>query len=148
MHETRMIPYARPSPVTAVRPGPVAQDMTLAAQAGSGGANLVAVPHTDRLAVASAVCGLTAFVPVFSQIVGLVLGIVSLLRIRRARRAGVAVRGKWWAAAGIASSGFALVLWLGIMATYAAVGSSLTHTSQAFKPLLNGTPARHVQFRR
>ena len=36
MQEARMIPHARPSPVTAVTPGPVAQDMALAAQALAG----------------------------------------------------------------------------------------------------------------
>lgn len=145
MHGPPPIPYTRPTPVT---PGPHAQSPALAKQPVEGGANLAAAPRTDRLAIASAVCGLTAFVPVVSQLVGLVLGVISLLRIRRARRAGVAVGGTSWAAAGIASSGFALLLWLGIMAAYAAVGSSLSHTTNAFQPLLHGAPTGHVSVRK
>lgn len=147
MHEPSPIPYSRPTPVTAVTIEPIPQNVTLAPPPVAGGANLAAAPRTDRLAIASAVCGLTAFVPVVSQLVGLVLGVISLLRIRRARRAGVAVGGTSWAAAGIASSVFALLLWLGIMAAYAAVGSSLSHATNAFQPLLHGAPTQHVWVR-
>lgn len=148
MHGPPPIPCARPMPVVPVTTEPVPQNMTLAPLPAAGGANMVAAPRTDRLAIASAVCGLTAFIPVVSQLVGLVLGIISLLRIRRARRAGVAVGGTGWAAAGIASSGFALLLWLGIMAAYATVGSSLAHTTNAFQPLLRGAPTQHALVRK
>ena len=73
MHGPPPIPYTRPTPVT---PGPHAQSPALAKQPVEGGANLAAAPRTDRLAIASAVCGLTAFVPVVSQLVGLVLGLL------------------------------------------------------------------------
>ena len=143
MHGPPPIPYARPTPVTTETFEPVRQNVTLAPRPATDGAILVVPPRTDRLAIASAVCGLTAFIPVVSQIVGLVLGIISLLRIRRARRAGATVGGLGWAAAGIASSGFALLLWLGIMAAYATVGSSLAHTTNAFQPLLQGATSQH-----
>ena len=148
MHGPPPIPYARPTPVTPVTFEPVPQNVTLIPLPAASGANLVAAPRTDRLAIASAVCGLTAFVPIFSQLVGLVLGVISLLRIRRARRAGVVVGGTGWAAAGIVSSGFALLLWLGIMAAYVAVGSSLTYTTNAFQPLLHEATTQHVGVRK
>jgi hypothetical protein len=90
----------------------------------TGGGDLQRVPAaTDHLAIASAVCGLTALVPVISQVIGLVLGIASLRRIRRARQAGVEVRGKGWALTGIISSGFALLGWIAAFALLFLVGA-------------------------
>ncbi len=87
------------------------------------------LPPREACCVASAVCGLTALVPVFSQIAGLVLGLVGLARIRAARRRGENLRGAGWAIAGLCSSGLMLLCWLGMFAALASVGSVLNKTT-------------------
>ncbi|MHC4234075.1 MAG: DUF4190 domain-containing protein [Planctomycetota bacterium] len=67
--------------------------------------------NTDRIAIASLVCGLTAVIPVVSQVAGVGLGVWALVRIRRLRRAGGPVRGSWAAGAGIVLSAAALICW-------------------------------------
>ena len=99
------------------------------------GGNWPVVGRTDTLAVASAVCGFTAIVPVVSQVMGLALGIASLMRIRRARRYGSPLRGRGWALAGIFSSGFVLLSWIAIFAVMSAVSNSLTHTAHVLGSL-------------
>ena len=86
---------------------------------------------TDKLAVASAVCGFTAVVPVISQVAGLGLGIASLIRIRRAERCGVHLRGRGWALAGIASSGFALLSWIAVVVLFLMVRATFHDVVQA-----------------
>jgi hypothetical protein len=105
-----------------------------------GATVLTAFRRTDPLAVASAICGFTALVPVLSQIAGLALGIASLLRIRRARRAGVPLRGGLWAWMGIGSSGFALLCWLAVFAAFIAIGSSFAHTAGALDHIMPHKP--------
>ena len=68
--------------------------------------------NTDRLAIASLVCGLTAIIPLVSQVAGVGLGIWSLVRIRRVRRAGGTVGGTWAAGTGIAFSAVVLLCWV------------------------------------
>ena len=97
---------------------------------------LTAWRRTEPLAVASAICGFTAFVPVLSQIIGLALGIASLLRIRRARRNGVPMRGALWAWMGIGSSGFVLLCWLAVFAAFVAIGASFQHTAGALDRIM------------
>ena len=87
--------------------------------------------ETDRLAIASAICGFTAIIPVLSQVAGLVLGIAGLVRIRRARQRGIRLRGKLWALAGIFSSGFALLSWIAVLAMLIAVRMSFAHIAGA-----------------
>ena len=81
----------------------------MAAQPARSGSLLA---NTDRLALASLICGLTAIVPVASQVAGLVLGVSSLVRIRRVRRAGGTVGGTWAAWTGIAFSAVVLLCWV------------------------------------
>ena len=88
-------------------------------------------PHTDRLAVASAICGMTAIIPVISQLAGLALGIASLVRIRRARRTGAEVRGTGWALTGIISSGFALLGWVAMVAALLVASSIFSHATDS-----------------
>ena len=66
---------------------------------------------------------------------GLALGIASLVRIRRAGRAGVAVRGRGWALTGIISSGFALVGWVAMVAALLLVGSVFSQTAGSLDAL-------------
>ena len=97
----------------------------------------VAPPRrTDRLAIASAACGLTAFVPVISQVLGLWFGAIGLLRIRRARRQGLDLRGSGWAWTGLISSGIALLGWITLPALLASLGESFTHTTTSLQSLL------------
>ena len=91
---------------------------------------------TEPFAVASAICGMTAIIPVLSQLVGLSLGVVSLVRLRRARRNGIDLAGKGWAIAGIVTSGFALIGWIGFAVALTSVGSSLLGSSDVLNSLL------------
>lgn len=86
---------------------------------------------SDRLAVASAVCGLTAVVPVLFQVAGLVLGVASLVRIRRARRCGLELPGRGWAWVGIISSGFVLLSWVSVLGMLLAASGSMANTVEA-----------------
>ena len=94
----------------------------------------------DRCAVASAVCGLTAIVPVISQVAGLVLGVMALRRIRRARREGLRVGGVGWAVTGILSSGGVLLCWIFIFVVFGVVMSIFTRTSSALQQALSAPP--------
>jgi hypothetical protein len=85
------------------------------------------------MAVASAVCGLTAIVPFVSQIAGLILGVASLGRIRRARRRGVRLGGRGWAVAGIVTSGFVLLCWLVAGVALMAVGQVFSDTTDLMR---------------
>ncbi|MBW7906888.1 MAG: hypothetical protein LC135_07145 [Phycisphaerae bacterium] len=76
--------------------------------------------QVDPLAMASAVCGLTAFVPILSQLAGLVLGVAGLVRIRCARRRGLRRLGIGWAVTGLISSGAALAVWALLAAAFLA----------------------------
>lgn len=85
--------------------------------------------NCDPLALASAACGLTALIPVVSQVLGLVLGVSSLIRIRSARRQGLVRRGTGWAWAGIVSSGFMLLVWGFVVAVLLAVGGTFARVA-------------------
>ena len=104
--------------------------------------------RTDKVAIASTVCGLSAFIPVFSQIIGLFLGVWALFRIRRARRAGHNVRGTGWATAGITGNGFALLGWLALFASFAALKGTLSQTTSHLHPLLSKPAIAHLRVRK
>jgi hypothetical protein len=126
MSELTHVPDARPVSVTA---SPVPSEIPTAHPLGAyaPGAGIVRVPK-DPFAVASAACGLAAIVPILFQVIGLVLGTIGLLRIRRARRNGVRLGGTVWAISGIVTSGFALVCWIGIFVAFNVLGSSLSNS--------------------
>lgn len=132
------VPTARPAGTDCESAGPL--PMPAMPQRGPG--------PTDRLAIASTVCGLTAFIPIFSQLVGLVLGLWALVRIRRARRAGLTVRGRGWAAAGITGNGFALLGWIALFGAFAALKTNLNETTSRLSPLFQIHPAQHVRVRK
>ena len=128
------VPTARPvtPAVTPVAVVPIARGVVH-----GGGVGCVAVKRpTEPLAVASAVCGLTAIIPVVSQLLGLALGVVSLIRLRRARRSGVELAGKCWAITGIVTSGFALLGWIGLAVSLTLLGSSILDSAGALDGLL------------
>ena len=91
---------------------------------------------TDRMAVFSAVCGLTALIPIVSQVIGLLLGIISLRRIRRARRQGVLLPGTGWAVTGLVSSGFTLLGWLAFFALMAVLATTFANSTDSLNSLL------------
>ena len=91
---------------------------------------------TDHLAIASAVCGITAIVPIISQVMGLGLGIASIVRIRRARRAGIERAGTGWALTGIITSGFALLGWIALFSIMAVIGTSMAGSADSLGALL------------
>jgi hypothetical protein len=118
-------------------PGPPPPPLPLATPGG----------HTDKVAVASTICGLTPFIPIFSQLIGLILGVWALFRIRRSRRAGQAVRGRGWATAGIAGNGFVLLGWIALFGAFAALKGTMAETTQKLHPLLK-PPAHHLRVRK
>ena len=127
-HELPAAPAAPPPPPT---PVPPQYGYTYLAPPG-----VQPVQPTDRMAVFSAVCGLTAIIPIVSQIIGLVLGLVSLRRIRRARRHGVLLPGTGWAVTGLISSGFTLLGWLGFFALMALLAGTFSHSADSLGSLL------------
>jgi hypothetical protein len=87
------------------------------------------------LAVASAVCGLTGFVPIIGQVLGVVFGVLSLIRIRRSRATGSALGGAPWAVVGLVSSGAAMLGWIALFLAVSTVSSSLGSTSNLLDTL-------------
>ena len=99
-----------------------------------------AQPPVDRCAVASAICGLTAIIPVVSQLVGVVLGVIALRRLGRARRAGQPLAGWAWAVTGIVSSVFVLLCWIFVIAVLGGVLWMFVKTSAALDQALVPPP--------
>lgn len=121
------VPIARPAKFPTIAPG-------------NGGDTYITTttttqPITDRLAVASAVCGLSGFIPVVSQVAAIVLGVMSLGRIKRARRHGVLVPGRGWATTGIVGGVVSLAGWIAMGGFLALVGSSLSQSTDALDTL-------------
>ncbi len=87
----------------------------------------------------SAVCGLTAVIPIVSQVVGLVLGVVSLGRIRRAKKHGVQLSGMGWTMTGLISSAAALAGWIGFFVVIGVLQAHLSESASALSEL-----ARHT----
>lgn len=131
-------------------PPPIARPVTLAVAvaphevvpvarglAGSNGTRYVVVKtRTEPCAIASAICGLTGIIPIASQLIGLTLGVMSLIRIRRAKRVGTDLAGKGWAITGIVSSGFMLVGWIGFAAVMILLSSSILDSAGVLDSLL------------
>ncbi|MHC5111689.1 MAG: hypothetical protein ACYTHJ_17630 [Planctomycetota bacterium] len=130
------LPYAQPPSQIYQPPGaPPAQPIQPAQHVP---ADLLAAAHaapTDRLAVLSAICGMSAMIPVVSQVAGLVMGILSLRNIKRAANAGLVIDGKGWAWLGISSSAFTLLGWMAFMAALSMIGNSLMDSAGALEQL-------------
>ena len=124
-----------PVPVTRMAPG----EVPLALPVQSAGTLVPAPTKTDGFAVASAICGFVAIIPVVSQIIGLACGVIGLCRIRRARRRGVRVDGARWAVAGIISSGLALLGWIGMFAFLYLLRDNLSDSVGSLQSLLRAT---------
>ncbi len=92
-------------------------------------------PQTDRLAIGSAMMSMFGFIPVVCQVIGLALGAMSLVRIRRAKRRGIMVTGTKWAVAGLAGNGLLLVCWVGIFAVMIGLRAAFSHSSETLQAL-------------
>lgn len=138
MNDLTRIPCARPISMPDM---PVSPDDPTRQALPAGVAPRAPVRNkTEGFAVASAICGFTAFVPLVSQVIGLALGMISLSRIRRARRAGLELAGTRWALAGITSSGFALFCWIAIFVAMGMLGDSLANSAGSLSTLLEQNP--------
>jgi len=138
MNDLTPIPNARPIPLTVTRVAP--NDPTPEALQVGGGPRTLVRRGTEGFAVASAICGFTAIVPLVSQVVGLAFGMISLFRIRRARGAGIELAGTRWALAGITSSGFALFGWIAVFLAMGMLGDSLANSADSLSTLLEQNP--------
>lgn len=124
-----------PVPVTRIVP----DDAPLAVPGQSVGALVPAPIKTDGFAVASAICGFVAIIPIVSQVIGLACGVIGLCRIRRARRVGVRIDGARWAVAGIVSSGFALLCWVGTFVFIYLLRDNLLDSVGSLQSLVRAT---------
>lgn len=91
----------------------------------------------DACAVGSAVCGFTGFIPILTQVIGLTLGIIAMVRVGRARRSGVEIKGMRDAVVGLTMNGLTLVGWIGLFAAMSIVGTSLSGTTDQLTQLLS-----------
>lgn len=137
MNGLEPVPTCRPIPpeVSLVPVPPPLPDVLSRGAVGIGSAPV----KNDGFAVASAVCGFTGIIPIVSQVAGLTLGIMALIRIGRARRAGVPRGGTRWAVAGIVSSGLVLAGWVACFFALSVVGSSLSDITEPLGTLLQQT---------
>ena len=120
---------ARPAPAHTVqqcRPAPTSADLAF-----TPSPIVVYLRQVDPLALASAVCGLTAFIPIVSQLAGIALGAAGLVRIGRPRRRGLARRGVGWGVAGLGSSGAALAVWALLAAAFIAAAAPFRNVGDA-----------------
>ena len=131
MNEPATVPIAHPA-----YPPPPPGPLTPPTYAPPGQYPPPAPQPTDRMAVFSAVCGLTAIIPIVSQIIGLTLGMISLRRIRHARRQGIVLPGAGWAVTGLVSSGFTLLGWLAFFAVMAVLANTFSNSTDSLSSLL------------
>jgi len=97
---------------------------------------------TDPFAIASAIAGITAFIPILSQLAGLVCGAAAIWRIRKARAAGIAARGYGWAAIGLVMSTGALLCWIFTAVMLGWVATQLSTVSGGLDHALAAPAAR------
>jgi hypothetical protein len=98
-------------------------------------------PRTDGMAIGSALMGFFGFVPVVCQVIGVLLGTASLIRIRRARRRGASLAGVKVALIGLTGNVVLLVCWIAILGVMVGLRSVYWHsaeTLQALTPLTSG----------
>lgn len=91
--------------------------------------------QTDQLAIGSVMMSMFGFIPVVCQVIGLALGAMSLVRIRRAKRLGIRVTGTKWAVTGLAGNGLLLVCWIGIFAVMIGLRAVFSHSSETLQAL-------------
>jgi len=138
MNDLTQAPYARPAGTMVT--GISTQHTPVLAASANPAANVPVHKRTDGFAVASAICGFTAIVPLVSQVIGLAFGTLSLARIRRARRTGIELGGAKWALTGIVSSAFTLICWIGIFVAVSLIGSSLSYSVESLNALTPPNP--------
>ena len=87
----------------------------------------------NRLAVTSVVVGAVPIIPILSQIVGVILGLVALRRISQARRAGIDLPGSGCAWAGISLNIISLVGWILMLVLGSFVASNISSSLEALR---------------
>ena len=83
----------------------------------------------DACAVGSAVCGFTGFIPIVTQVIGLILGLLAIGRIRRARLFGQERGGMRHAVVGIITNGATLLIWIFVFVAVSCVFQSISTTA-------------------
>lgn len=94
------------------------------------------LPRTHPAAVASAVFGFTALVPIVCQVAGIIFGIVAIVRINRDRRNGVPTTGTGLAIAGMTVSALALVGWIMLAVVMAGVSTAFSQIDSGLGGIL------------
>ncbi len=87
----------------------------------------------NRLAVTSVVFGAVPIIPILSQIVGVIMGLVALRRISQARRAGIDLPGRGCAWAGISLNIISLVGWILTLVLGSFVASQMSSSLNALR---------------
>ncbi len=164
MPQTEVIPVARPAPPSATQlqsvpdtTQPVIPTAMPVAHASDG---MVALPpnssmvplgperdllvvktrRAESMAVASAVIGVTGFIPIISQVASIWLGMLAILRIRKARQNGLDARFKGWAVLGLISSVIGLLGWIGMAVGAMFLQSTLGNSTDMMQGILTGLP--------
>lgn len=145
-HRTAVVPLARPVPSPScgsIAPAdpPMATLVRHSSDPNRQGEIVLIPGGTDGMAVGSAVCGLSGFIPLITQVAGLGLGFASLSRIRRARRRGVQLGGKGWAITGIVTSICGLLGWISLGLAMTALSASLGNSTDAMSTVLEALRA-------
>ncbi len=154
MHQADVIPVARPLPpsvapyqvATATIPtampisadGLIAQppSSTLTLSAQERDLLVIKTRRAESMAVASAVIGVTGFIPIISQVASIWMGLLAILRIRKAKQFGMDARFKGWAVLGLISSVIGLLGWVGMAIGAMFLKSTLGNSTDLMQGLI------------
>ena len=136
MPDTGQMPAATaPNPPLFASGVPVARPIAPTLQTGIASEYPTPIPaaRSNRLAVASVAMGAVPLIPILSQIIGIVLGLMALRRISQARRAGVALKGGRCAWAGIGLNVISLLGWILTLVLGSFVASNISGSLEALQ---------------
>jgi len=97
---------------------------------------VVKTRRAESLAVASAVVGVTSIIPIVSQVASIWMGVLAILRIRKAKQNGLDARFKGWAVLGVTSSVIGLLGWVGMAIGAMFLKSTMGHSTDMLQGLL------------
>lgn len=136
MPDTGQTPVATaPNPPLFASGVPVARPIAPISPTGTTSEFPAPIPtmRSNRLAVASVAMGAVPLIPILSQIIGIVLGLMALRRISQARRAGVAPKGTRCAWAGIGLNIISLLGWILTLILGSFVASNIAGSLEALQ---------------
>ncbi len=154
MQQANVIPVARPSPPIAAPPQtvqaivPTATPLeanslhvampgsTLTLTSSERDLLIVKTRRAESFAVASAVIGVTGFIPIASQVASIWMGVLAILRIRKAKRYGLDARFKGWAILGLISSVIGLLGWVGMAIGAMFLSSTMGNSTDMLQGLI------------